>query len=126
MGFGIQGAKALSALNRLPGRGISDTMALPNGKFVIGGTFSGGTQIFVARLNSVGNMDYSFGRGGVMRVPVGKPVTIRAMLLQGNKYILAGSIQAPGVLEDNEQTFFTPDFDAGAAGLCIQPDGRSS
>lgn len=196
MAFGIQGAKALSALNRLPGRSISDTIALPNGKFVIGGTFSGGTQIFVARLNSDGNMDYSFGRGGVMRVPVGKPVTIRAMLLQGNKYILAGSIQDPdvdvlmirstnsgrfdvefgeggmvrsdftpdgsdfataaaldangkiiiageadqdlaspsnflaarysadGVLEDNEQTFFTPDFDAGAAGLCIQPDGR--
>lgn len=196
MAFGIQGAKALSALNRLPGRSISDTIALPNGKFVIGGTFSGGNQVFVARLNSDGNMDYSFGRGGVMRVPVGKPVTVRAMLLQGNKYILAGSIQDPdidvlmiratargrldvdfgeggmvrsdftpdgsdfvtaaaldadgkiiiageadqdlaspsnflaarysadGVLEDNEQTFFTPDFDAGAAGLCIQADGK--
>jgi uncharacterized delta-60 repeat protein len=195
MAFGIQGAKALSALNRLPGRSISDTIALPDGKFVIGGTF-GGTQIFVARLNSDGNMDYSFGRGGVMRVPVGATVTMRAMLVQGNKYILAGSIQDPdidvlmiratargrldvdfgaggvvrsdftpdgsdfvtaaaldatgkiiiageadqdlaspsnflaarysadGVLEDNEQTFFTPDFDAGAAGLCIQPDGK--
>jgi uncharacterized delta-60 repeat protein len=195
MAFGIQGAKALSALNRLPGRSISDTIALPNGKFAIGGTF-GGTQIFVARLNSDGNMDYSFGRGGVMRVPVGATVTMRAMLLQGNKYVLAGSIQDPdidvlmirstssgrldvdfgqggvvrsdftpggsdfataaaldangkiiiageadqdiaspsnflaarysadGVLEDNEQTFFTPDFDAGAAGLTIQPDGK--
>jgi uncharacterized delta-60 repeat protein len=198
MAFGIQGAKALTALNRLPGRSISDTIALPNGKFVIGGTFYEGTQIFVARLNSDGNMDYSFGRGGVMRVRVPglATATMRAMMVQGDKYILAGSIQDPdidvfmiratargrldvdfgeggmvrsdftpdgsdfvtaaaldangkiiiageadqdlaspsnflaarysadGVLEDNEQTFFTPDFDAGAAGLCIQPDGK--
>lgn len=196
MAFGIQGAKALSALKRLPGPIITDTIALPNGRFVIGGTFNGGTQVFVARVNADGNMDYSFGRAGVLRVPVGKPVTVRAMLLQGNKYVLAGSIQDPdidvlmirstnsgridvdfgqggmvrsdftpggsdfataaaldangkiiiageadqdlaspsnflaarysadGVLEDNEQTFFTPEFDAGAAGLCIQPDGK--
>lgn len=198
--FGTDGIKELPALARLPNPVISRIFALPNGKVIVGGTIGPATnnsdEAFFARFDSDGNSDRSFGRLGIMRHWFGKKVTLRGMLLQADKYVLAGSIQDPdidvlmvrstargrldhsfgeggvvrddftpggsdfanaaaldangkiiiageadqdiaspsnflaarysadGVREDNEQTFFTNGFDAGAAGLSIQPDGK--
>jgi uncharacterized delta-60 repeat protein len=198
--FGTDGIKELPALARLPNPVISRIFALPNGKVIVGGTIGPSTtnsnEAFFARFDSDGNSDPSFGRMGIMRHWFGKKVTLYGMLVQGEKYVLAGSIQdldidvlmvrstsrgrldysfgeggvvrddftpggsdfanaaaldsngkiiiageadqdlaspsnflaarysADGVREDNEQTFFTNGFDAGAAGLSIQPDGK--
>lgn len=198
--FGTNGIKELPALGRLPNPVFSRIFALPNGKVIVGGTIgpstSNSNEAFFARFDSDGNSDRSFGRLGIMRHWFGKKVTLYGMLVQGEKYVLAGSIQDPdidvlmvrstsrgrldysfgeggvvrddftpggsdfanaaaldangkiiiageadqelaspsnflaarysadGVREDNEQTFFTNDFDAGAAGLSIQPDGK--
>jgi uncharacterized delta-60 repeat protein len=199
--YGTGGAKFLPALSRLSDLiSIAKIFVLPNGKVVIGGTAGGSginrTQVFFARIDSDGNIDRSFGRLGIMRHEFGVPVVMRDMLVQGEKYVLVGSIQNPdidllmvrstwrgrldysfgsggivrddytpggtdyaaaaalddkgriviageadqelaspscfllarytadGVLVDGAQTTFSDTFDAGAADLVIQPDGK--
>jgi uncharacterized delta-60 repeat protein len=98
--FAPGGIKYLPAFGRLLNIGVSDIIALPGGKIVIAGTLGGTNtnnrnEVFFARLNPDGDMDYSFGRGGVMRHWFGKPVFMPGLLIQGDKYVLAGSIQDP-------------------------------
>jgi uncharacterized delta-60 repeat protein len=100
--YGTAGAKLLPALKRLPVPTFARIFALPNGKVVMGGMMGGSglnkTEVFFARIDSDGNMDYSFGRQGVMRYWFGgAPVVMRDMLVQGDKYVLAGSIQNPDI-----------------------------
>lgn len=95
--FGTDGIKELPALGRLPNPVISRIFALPNGKVIVGGAIGPSTsnsdEAFFARFDSDGNSDRSFGRLGVMRHWFGKKVGLWGMLLQGDKYVLAGSIQ---------------------------------
>jgi uncharacterized delta-60 repeat protein len=199
--YGTGGAKLLPTLSRLPEpKSIARIFVLPNGKVVMGGVTGGQginqTEVFFSRIDSDGNTDRSFGRLGIMRHEFGVPVVMRDMLVQGDKYVIAGSIKsgdidmlmvrstgrgrldytfgnggivsddytpggtdyaaaaaldangriviageadqelaspsnfllarysADGVFVDGAQTAFSATFDAGAADLVIQPDGK--
>lgn len=95
--YGVNSVREMEAINRLPNVLISGMFALPNGKVVIGGTCGGPgnirREIFFVRLNSDGNMDYSFGRKGMVSRVFSGQVTMPGMLVQGDKYLMAGSIQ---------------------------------
>lgn len=100
--YGTGGAKLLPALGRLRNPSFARIFTLPNGKVVLGGTMGGSsfnrTEVFFARFDSDGNSDASFGRLGVMRHWFGGvPVVVNDMLVQGDKYVLVGSIQNPDI-----------------------------
>jgi uncharacterized delta-60 repeat protein len=66
----------------------------PGGRIVVAGhaTDAGGTDMMVARYNSDGSPDGSFGSGGVSLIPLGDDGTAEAngLVLQGNRAVLTG------------------------------------
>jgi uncharacterized delta-60 repeat protein len=66
----------------------------PDGRIAVAGhaTDSGGTDMMVARYNSDGSPDGSFGTGGVSLIPLGDDGTAEAnaLVVQGNRAVVAG------------------------------------
>jgi uncharacterized delta-60 repeat protein len=99
--FGINGDKLLNQ-NRLPGLWVYAMRALPNGKTMIAGSlgnqFNNSTEIFVARFDSDGNLDASFGRFGIVRYVFGAGATgnVNDMIIDANgRCTLVGAINNP-------------------------------
>lgn len=99
--FGINGDKLLNT-NRLPGLWIYTMVSLKNGKTVIAGTlneqFNNAAEIFIARFDSDGNLDASFGRFGIVRHTFGTGATgyVNDMTIDANgRCTVVGSINNP-------------------------------
>lgn len=98
-----------------------------DGKIVIAGTGRvNGHLVFAAvRLDSNGNLDSSFGAGGVVTIPIGTAAIATAVVVEpSGRIVLAGSARAGGALRFAAVTLNvngTLDSDFGSGGVAILP-----
>lgn len=79
-------------------------VALDNGQILIVGAAGFGTGFWVARLTPAGNLDPTFGTGGIVAHVIGAPTynggTGRAIAIQGSKIVVAARITSGTPLDD--------------------------
>lgn len=102
--FGTNGDKLMN-FNRLPNIAVTSMQTLPNGKTVIAGNlgtnqqFQNYDEFFIARFDSDGNLDWSFGRFGIVRYSFGTGLKgfVTDLIIDpvAGKYTLVGAIKNP-------------------------------
>jgi uncharacterized delta-60 repeat protein len=104
--FGVNGDKLMN-FNRLPNVrfGIIGMQTLPNGKTIIAGNlgtaqqFQNYDEFFIARFDPDGNLDWSFGKAGIVRYSfgVGQTGFITDLIIDPvlDKYTVVGAVKNP-------------------------------
>ena len=97
----------------------------PDGKIIVGGTTTSNRDFALARLNSNGSLDSTFGSGGKLLTDYYQDRDdLLAMVLQSNSKLVA----AGGAVNDNAVGLALARYDLGLPlyDLCVQDDGSGS
>ena len=98
----------------------------PDGKILVAGqddgpTFNGAAEFFVARFNSDGTLDTSFGDGGTVVTQIGQQDNVAGMVLQSDgKIVLAGTADSHFALV-RYNADGSPDATFGVGGMVVTP-----
>jgi len=138
LGFGINGSSVVVSLV------LSSAALQPDGKIVVAGTTNGTSDFMLARYNTNGTLDQSFGNAGVVISDIGSAVDyLNAVVITTDGKIIAGGSSRVNGIDQFTLVYFTPsgirdnsvgnngvittDFDgqySGIAALTVQPDGK--